>query len=358
MSYSSSYNLVDRGLHRAAFCTPLVQRALSELENDLFRRELAGVESTREVFITGLPRAGTTLLLELLYATGEFRTYTYRDMPFVLAPLLWRSVSRLFRKPAVESDRAHEDGMKIGFDSPEAFEEVVWMTYLADAIVRGDTLATLSIDDVTDESVAAIRASVRKVLAPSRGAGRVRYLSKNNANIARLDVLTKLFPEATVVVVFREPYAHVASLARQHRLFTKKHAEDEFARQYMRWLGHFEFGANFKPIDFDGWIGAEGVPADVDATFWLRYWTAAYRYALDHRTEAIRFVDFDKLLQLREQGLRSLAASLVVECEAALVAGAAGLRSPTTRAEDDRAYPPEARSRAQSVYAELRTLAI
>lgn len=358
MSYSNAYNFIDRGLHRAAFCTPFVQKALSELENDLFRRELERVESSREVFITGLPRAGTTLLLELLYATGEFRTYTYRDMPFVLAPLLWSSVSGLFRRPAVKSARAHEDGMEIGFDSPEAFEEVVWMAYLPKVFERHATLATLSIDDVTKESAVAIRASVRKVLALSRaGSGRFRYLSKNNANIARMSVLTKLFPSATVVVAFREPRAHAASLDRQHRLFAKKHAADAFARQYMRWIGHFEFGANFKPIDFGGWLNGEA-PADVDETFWMRYWIAAYSYALEHRTDAVCFVDFDKLLAHGEGDLRALAAALGVEHEAALVAGAAGLRAPTTRSDAGFSYPADVLQRAQAVHAELSSIAL
>ena len=50
-------------------------------------------------------------------------------MPFILAPLLWERVSKGFRKPTGLKERAHGDGLVVGYDSPEAFEEVLWRTY-------------------------------------------------------------------------------------------------------------------------------------------------------------------------------------------------------------------------------------
>ncbi len=34
------------------------------------------------------------------------------------------------------------------------------------------------------------------------------------------------------------------------------HARDPFARRYMEAIGHYDFGANLRPIDFDGWATA------------------------------------------------------------------------------------------------------
>src|SRR5688572_33205166 len=93
MSLSRSYSLVDRALHHVAFSLPVVQRTLGELESDLYRKQLDAVTSRNEVFVTGLPRAGTTLVLELLYQTGQFASFTYREMPFILAPPMWRPLA-------------------------------------------------------------------------------------------------------------------------------------------------------------------------------------------------------------------------------------------------------------------------
>ena len=165
MSYSANYNALDRALHRFAFCSPIVQKVLAEVENDLFKKDYAAVESQDEVFITGLPRAGTTLMLELLFETGEFRSFTYREMPFILAPLLWSKLSRSFRKAATKQERAHGDGMEISVDSPEAFDEVIWLTYMGKQIVGDDRLAPVTAEDVDEEFIEAIRNCVRKLLA-------------------------------------------------------------------------------------------------------------------------------------------------------------------------------------------------
>ena len=362
MSFSSNYNFIDRVLHRFAFCAPVVQKILCELENDLFKRELEAVDSRHEVFITGLPRAGTTLMLELLYATGEFKTYTYRDMPFILAPLLWNKLSRYFRKTGTKKERAHGDGMEISFDSPEAFEEVVWLAYMANEIVQIDTLATLSAEGITQEFSSAIRVSVRKLLAVAQhtwsDSQPPRYLSKNNANISRIDALLELFPTSSILVLFRHPLAHISSLSTQHRRFLQEHARDAFSRQYMKWIGHYEFGENFKPINFRGWLDGAELPSRIDETFWMRYWNAAYSYALKHKTDSVHFVDFDRLLRDGKVSLERISRSLALKHEEALIDAAKTLRSPTTRPIKMSSCPPDDWNRAQDIHAQLKSLAI
>ena len=62
MSFRNSYGWLDRSLHRMAFATPSAQLGFADLECKLFRRELDGVRADRPLFVTGLPRAGTTIL--------------------------------------------------------------------------------------------------------------------------------------------------------------------------------------------------------------------------------------------------------------------------------------------------------
>jgi hypothetical protein len=362
MPFSSNYSFVDRALHYFAFGAPVVQKALCELENDLFKDELERVGSSDEVFVTGLPRAGTTLVLELLYGTGEFATLTYRDMPFILAPLLWDKISGSFRKVGDKVERAHGDGMMLSFDSPEAFEEVVWLTFLRHAIVDDRTLSPVAREAVTDDLARALQISVRKLLLRSArapaGSTKPRYLSKNNANISRLEVLTELFPTARIIIVFRAPAAHVGSLMTQHRRFLHEHAVDAFSKRYMEWIGHYEFGANFRPINFSGWLDGQPVPTTPDASFWLRYWNAAYGHALEHRTRSVLFVDFDQLLDERAVALERLAEALALAEKPKLVAAGAGLRSPTTTPIDLGCCSTDVHRAAQEIHARLKSLAV
>lgn len=328
-SSKSDYSLIDRLLHRMAFAHPLVQRALGEIESDMFAAKFEKTPAERPVFVTGLPRAGTTLLLELLYKTGEFATFTYREMPFVLAPLFWASMTKSSRKKGEARERAHGDGMEISFDSPEAFEEVAWLSYLRDAYVKDDRLLPLGPEAVTGEFRDAFVKLVRKLSAlQSEGGEARRYLSKNNANISRIGALRSIFPDATIFVCLRNPQSHVRSLMTQHQRFLSMHDDDPFARDYMKWIGHYDFGANFRPIDFAGrGIAAAGGAERPD--FWLRYWIDAYAFA-EKNAGGVKFVCYEKLLADAPSALADIASAADLKASEEFTANAASVRDPTT----------------------------
>lgn len=98
MSFAENYSFLDKALHYLAFSVPGVQKLIADIESDLNKKHLNTITSTNEVFVTGLPRSGTTLLLDFLYQTDEFCTYSYRHMPFILAPLVWKKLSKPFAK--------------------------------------------------------------------------------------------------------------------------------------------------------------------------------------------------------------------------------------------------------------------
>jgi hypothetical protein len=356
MRFADRYSPVERALHYIAFSVPFVQKALGELENDLFARQRERATAGREVFITGLPRAGTTLLLELLYRTGEFSSFTYRHMPFILAPLIFGRASKANAR-SKEIERAHGDGMQVSLDSPEAFEEVLWLTYLRERIVTERTLEPLRAGMVTPQFEEAFRATIQKLLAESQSEGGTRYLSKNNANLSRLDVLSQLFPDCTIMVAFREPSTHIASLMRQHQRFSTAHAADPFARRYMAWIGHFEFGLNFKPINFSGWLDGREIDGNPTADFWLRYWTVAYRHALDESSGNVVFVDFDRLLAKQTTYLDAIGRAVQMRRPEGLAEQARRLRAPTTT-ERLPACSIATLQAARAVHAELRAAAI
>lgn len=322
------YSFIDRLLHRMAFAHPVLQRALGEIESDMFAEKFAQVEAGRPVFVTGLPRAGTTLLLESLYSTGEFATFTYREMPFLLAPLFWSSVTKGSRKAGEKRERAHGDGMEISFDSPEAFEEVAWRTYLGDCYLKADRLAPIKAADVTAEFRDAFAKLIRKLVAAQSETGASkRYLSKNNANISRIDAIGSIFSDAAILICLRDPQSHVRSLMSQHERFLGLHDEDDFARDYMRWIGHYDFGANFRPIDFAGRAVTAANAASVD--FWLRYWIDAYAF-VEARAERVSLVCYEKLLADPAPVFAGIAARTSLESAAALTDRAGSVRAPTT----------------------------
>jgi len=301
VSFENRYGLLDRLLHRIAFASGIAQCGAADLEERLFRRELEATDLGSPVMITALPRAGTTILLEVLAGTPTFASHTYRDMPFVLCPMLWQWMSRRFRRTDTPRERMHGDGIQISLDSPEALEEVVWMRFWPEKYRERSIEPWQSCDH--EEFLEFLTAHMRKIVAlraRDKPTAR-RYVSKNNLNIARIPAILNALPSATLIVMFRNPVQHAASLLRQHRRFSERHARDAFARSYMAAIGHFDFGANLKPVGFSGWT-AQQERLDPDRMdYWLDYWRATYRHILRHTPhERLHFVGFEALCEARD----------------------------------------------------------
>lgn len=170
----------------------------------------------KHVFICGLARSGTTLLLRTIYGTGAFSSMTYRDMPMVLNPLLWSRISRHATKSMAPVERAHGDGVLVDYDSPEAFEEVFWRTSEGKSYILENALIP---HEPTVETIENFRIYIHNILT-AKSKPLKRYLSKNNNNILRLKALRTAFPNAVCIIVFRDPLQQALSLLRQHNKFT------------------------------------------------------------------------------------------------------------------------------------------
>ena len=354
-----SYGLLDRWLHEAAFRTTGLQCAVADIEQRLFASSLRRIQVDRPVFIASLPRCGTTLLLELLCGTGEFAAHSYVDMPFVLNPMLWSFLTRRHRKRVRNIERAHGDGVLINFESPEEFEEIVWRAIGPE---RRDsaTLKEWTDADLTPQGRVFLVNHLRKILALRGGAqGARRYLSKNNANIARIDLLGGIFPDCTILVPFRAPVEQASSIERQHRRFTDIQRGDRFALDYMKYLGHLEFGDLFTPFVF-GLRGECRESSQYESlACWVSYWKAIYAYLLGKADSRIVFLDFDELRRRPEASLFALALRLklaqvdkLTKQSHWVLAGEAGLGDPVyaSRAGD--------LTSANSTYSALKARAI
>jgi hypothetical protein len=307
------------------------------------------------VFITGLPRAGTTLLLELLENCGEFASHTYRAMPFVLMPLSWGRYMKKFGKGDTAKERAHGDGMMVSVDSPEAFEEMLWITFYPERYT-GPVLSTWKStpNPKFELFFARHRDKIVHLGKAQHHPEATRYVSKNNLNIARISWLVERIPDAKVVVPFREPYQHAASLLRQHRNFTAMHAEDAFSRSYMAGIGHFDFGANLKPVNFGKWR-TENPDLDPNTlAFWLTYWCAAYDRMLERRGERVVLFDFDAMCADPAPALGRLADFVGIKDRQALIAQGGRVKPARPHAIDLDSVPTALQERVQSVLSALK----
>lgn len=278
---SAEYSATDRFLHRLAL-GPLAEM-LHDIEKARFLRS-APEDTGRHVFVTGLARAGSTILMREIHRTGDFGSLTYADMPFVLAPNTWAQLSRKGQTPGEKAERAHGDGILVDTNSPEALDEVYWRVFAGGDYIAADGLSPHEPDA---DQIGGYRDLMRLVL---RKTGAARYVSKNNNNILRLPSLAAAMPDAVFLVPLRKPLDHAQSLLAQHKRFLDA---DAFTQDYMTWLGHHEFGATHRPFRFGAKV--TGDPMTID--YWLRLWTDTYA-ALD-KAEAgaanVVFVPYEAL---------------------------------------------------------------
>jgi len=298
------YSASDRFFHVLAFSSPAVLKVASWIE-DRFITTPDDATAHPSIFITSLARGGTTALLNAFHDMPGIATHTYRDMPFITSPTLWRRLTGGQSRTVARRQRAHGDGLEIDLTSPEAFEEIIWMMFWPNKY-RSNEIDLWQAGDENPKAHKFLKHHMQKIVHSRRskdGAASVRYCSKNNSNIARLSYLKATFPEAQIVIPLRRPESHAASLLRQHKNFLAQQSEDEFVRRYMRDIGHFEFGLIHKPIKFADFSPNQYDPSTPD--YWLAYWIAAFENVLS-LAEGCVLVTQDDLRQAPNETMTAL----------------------------------------------------
>ena len=287
---SGNYSRSSRVLHQMALSGNIVPELTYDLEQRVYHRTIPDVRVQKHVFVAGLARSGSTILMRKIYDSGQFCSLTYADMPFVLAPNLWCKITSVSSRKTKMQERAHGDGLNVDIESPEALEEVFWRVFCGDAYIRKKFLIPMQGSDIVQRQFVKY---VESVLRKCNSGERRRYLSKNNNNILRLSTIASAFPSAVILIPFRSPLQHAHSLLEQHKRFTERQKEDQFERRYMDWLVHHEFGLNHKPFIFgDGaMLSANRMSLD----YWLELWVSTYGFLLENHPQEAVFVSYEEL---------------------------------------------------------------
>ena len=272
----NNYTWLEQKLHQIALSTQFMREAMFDVEST-FVPSSPLIDD--HIFIAGLARAGTTILLNALYKSDVFASLSYSDMPFVLAPNLWSKLN-LKKKNTDFRERAHKDGIKVSTESPEAFVEVFWRTFVKES--------EENLEELFCEYVSNIIHKYKKR----------RYLSKNNQNIRRLKFITCIFNKSKILVPFRDPIQHSYSLLTQHKKFIEDSKSDKFIAKYMKWIGHTEFGPNYVPLHKKN-LKFEN---DLDINHWIEQWYLTYfnAYKLLETTNNLNFICYEKLCRSKD----------------------------------------------------------
>ena len=241
-----NYSGIQEFLHDLVLSKKFINKSLFELEKIIYLKD-KDIKNQSHIFITGLPRSGTTSLLNFIYSSDHYASLTYKNMPFILSP----NFSKLFNKKNIlKKKRLHGDGISYDINSPEALDEIFFNNeeeFIKNELVNYIQLILLS------ES-------------------KDKYLSKNNLNFKRIDLINSILPNSIFLIPIREPLQHTYSLLNQHLNFSQLQQGNDFIRRYMNYLGHNEFGLNHKP-----WNNPINFKDLNDINYWLEQWCLFYQ---------------------------------------------------------------------------------
>lgn len=264
-----NYSLTQKIFHNFVLSNKFIKKSFYEIEKLLYLKKDIDLLKETHIFVTSLPRSGTTVLLNFLYDSGEFKSLTYRNMPLVLAPNLSNIINN--KKNINKTERFHQDGVMFDLESPEAFDEVFFSLF--------------NKDELKDE----LKNYLNLILLKSK---RRRYLSKNNLNYKRIDVILSILPNSYFIIPFREPLQHANSLLKQHKNFSLLQKKNKFLRKYMNYLGHNEFG-----LDHISWNEPKKFNNFEDLDYWLEQWYLFYQdlYEKHKKNKNCIFLKYENL---------------------------------------------------------------
>lgn len=296
----SSYSKAEKNLHKLYLSNYFLSKSSLELEEIMHGKKAGQLPIKEYVFISGLARSGTTALMNKIFATKEYASLQYSNMPILLSPNLWNKKLKI-----AKHERAHKDGIIIDGNSPEEFDEYFWKVFLNDSYIKEGLLP-----HKVDEKVLNKYLTYVSLICYSKG--KEKYISKNNNNILRLPALQKIEGNK-IIILFREPMSHASSLMKLHKTFSENQKDDPFVLDYFNYLGHHEFGLNHKPFLLtEDFISNKDFYSPDDLNYWVQVWINYYEYLIANYDDDLMLVSFEDLIRDPNKILAYLNANLKI----------------------------------------------
>lgn len=280
-----NYNYFEKKILSFSLKKNFINQYLLFLEKKFFKKKIK-----KKIFICGLPRSGSTLLLNLLYSSGSFFSFKYNNLPFFFSPNLVNRLIQIFSKTKSKIQRHHKDDIYIDYESPEAFEEIFWISHLKKKYISKElNFHNLSSKDIFDfEEFLQIYAYYNN---------KINYISKNNNNILRIKDLINKVKNSIFIIPFRDPFMQARSLHRVNNIFFKLHKIDKFTKTFFELIGHYDFGMTFRKIKFNNNYEKLNNNNNNDEFFFLENWINYYNYFYSLRkNKNIFFFNYDQFL--------------------------------------------------------------
>jgi hypothetical protein len=255
---------------------------LGNLESMFLARRIAAAPVDRPVYICGLPRAGTTITLQMLSEHPDVATHKYADFLMPYMPYAWNKVFPhipvdAMRKPV---PRIHRDRIQVTRDSAEMGEEILWEHFFPH-IHEESNYSVLDGSTSNPAFERFYREHLRK-LALVRG--RNRYVSKAIMCVVRMQYLRRIFPDARFLLYVRNPIDHVASLIKQDKIWAELERDDPRQIEIIELTGHHEFGTRQVMANVGNPQELQTIRKLFNENRWAesraRYWAYVYRFVL------------------------------------------------------------------------------
>ena len=298
---NATYSPIEKFLHYIFLGNKNIAKFLFKLELWFNKKHIKALYTSQNIYISGMARAGTTVLMQYLGQLPEFKSLSYKNLPFLFLP---KTGSRLIsNKKFKERERSHQDGIKHSINSYEALEEPFWRNYIGEKYIHDKTILKHTISQELFEKYN----SFRKLVA-----GEKIYLAKNNNHLLRAEVLHQLdkakVNKTITIIPFRDPYDQANSLLKQHLLLSKMQEEDDFVLDYMDFLVHHEFGLHTKTPNLSN-NNTISILYDINSIqYWLEIWYLYYLEVLKQfsNKEGFYFFCYENFRDHPKQSLEKL----------------------------------------------------
>lgn len=255
---------------------------LDRIETNFLLKDINKLDIDRPIYIIGLARAGTTIILEMLEHHPFLASHKYKHLPMPYLPHGFSKIAEFFRFFNKPIERVHKDGIFVNLESPEAIEEKFWQHFFINN--HNEIISNVMSSVISNPKFEQFyRNHIRKLLYNQKCS---RYLAKNNYHITRLEYLLKIFPNVKFLLIIRNPVDHIASLIKQTKLFIEMEEKSPFLIDWHRITGHSEFGhyqlcINTGNNELIHKIRRLWKNEKTYVEGWAHYWSSIYEYVMN-----------------------------------------------------------------------------